>query len=158
MSSGVPVAAAQAGVAGALFRAGALPAAVISAAVIAAASPWGLPAVTGAGIGSAAATGALAVGPLLLRLGRDLDPPLLFGLALGGYAAVVMILGGLLVLAGPATWLSGKSAGVAAVAVTSGWLAGQLRATRRLRILAFGSLPPGGEKTDTLAGHLPKSR
>jgi hypothetical protein len=100
---------------------------------------WGWPGAAGFAVGALLATGALAVGPLLLHASRSASPPAVTLIAGGGYAGVVVLLGLVFVALGPLTWLSASHLAAALVAVTVAGLAGQVRAVTRLRILMFGS-------------------
>jgi hypothetical protein len=79
-----------------------------------------------------------------LRLGRDWSSVGLMALAVTGYGGVVFFLATVFLLLSNASWLLGEYAAVGVVACTSGWLAGQLRSTHRLRVLAFGDESAAG--------------
>lgn len=98
----------------------------------------------GVAVGGALAIAALAVGPALLRLSRDMEPAMVFAVAVAAYFTVVGVLAAVYLALGGAGWLSGEHAGAAVIGAAAAWLAGQVRATSRLRILAFGDrIPPG---------------
>jgi ATP synthase protein I len=80
----------------------------------------------------------LAVGPLLLRLGRAWSPTALMMLAVCGYGAVVLGLALVFLLVSEASWLDGGAGAVGLVAAVGAWLAGQTRSTARLRVLLYG--------------------
>jgi hypothetical protein len=120
-----------------LLRAGSRPALAAAALVAAVSLLWGWRAVLAAAIGGLLATAALAVGPALLRAVRHASPAAVTAAATGGYAAVVVVLGLVLVLLAPASWLSADHLAVALVVVTVAGIAGQARAVTRLRVLVF---------------------
>lgn len=122
-----------------VLRGGTVPAVAAGALGVALSAPWGWPGAAGFAVGALLATGALAVGPLLLRASRTASPPAVTAMAAGGYAAVVVLLGIAFVALGPLTWLSPAHVAAALVAVTVAGLAGQTRAVTRLRILTFAS-------------------
>ena len=127
-----------------LLRSGLLPAAAVVAAVALAGLRDGSRGVLGALLGGGLAIGALAVGPGLLRLARDMEPAMVFAVAVGAYFTVVGVLAAVYLTIGAADWFSGGYAGAGVIAAATAWLAGQVRATSRLRILAFGDgVPPG---------------
>ena len=95
---------------------------------------------------------ALAVGPLLLRLGREWTSVGLMALAVTGYGAVVFFLAIAFLLLTNASWLQGGYAAIGVIACTSGWLAGQLRSTQRLRVLAFGDEDDPAARSDSSVG------
>jgi hypothetical protein len=127
-----------------LLRAGLVPALVAGAVVVALAVPSGSEAVTGAAVGTLLTVTALAAGPLLLRAARDVEPLLLFALAAATYLVVVTALGVAYALLSDVTWLDGAWVGGAVITCAAAWLAGQVRATAKLRVLTFGDrVPPG---------------
>ena len=134
----------------AVLRGGTLPAAGVGILGVVVGALWGWPGAVGFAAGTVLATGALAVGPLLLDASRTASPPAVTAMAGGGYAAVVVLLGLAFVALGPATWLSASHVAAALVAVTVAGLAGQMRAASRLRILTFGS--PADTRNDGRPG------
>ncbi len=80
----------------------------------------------------------LAVGPLLLRVGRHWSPTSLMILAVGGYGAVVIALTVVFVLVSKASWLHGPAGAVGLLVAVTAWIAGQTRSTNRLRVLLYG--------------------
>jgi hypothetical protein len=132
----------------ALLRGGGIPALLTCVGVAACCLPVGPSAAGSAALGGGMAIIALAVGPLLLRLGRDWTSVGLMALAVTGYGAVVFFLAVVFLLLSNASWLLGGYAALGVVACTSGWLAGQLRSTHRLRVLAFGDERDAGRDSD----------
>jgi ATP synthase protein I len=126
------------GAAGTLLRAGLLPAAVVDTVVVLAAIPAESEAVVGAIVGTLLTVMAFATGPLLLRWARNVEPFMLFALAVATYLTVVTALGVAYSLLSDASWLDGGWVGAAILAGALAWLAGQARATAKLRILTFG--------------------
>lgn len=127
-----------------LLRAGALPALVAGLAVTAAGFTSGAPAVVGGLTGTALSVTALATGPLLLRAARNARPTMLFALAVATYGLVVGVLGLAYWVLDDVPHVNTKWLGAAIIAATLAWLAGQVRQTSRLRLLAFDDrMPPG---------------
>jgi ATP synthase protein I len=124
--------------AGTLLRAGLLPAVVVDTLVVLAAIPAESEAVVGALVGTLLTVTAFATGPLLLRWARNVEPFMLFALAVATYLTVVSALGIAYSLLSDASWLHGGWVGAAILAGALAWLAGQARATAKLRILTFG--------------------
>jgi hypothetical protein len=134
----------------ALLRAGTRPALVATVLVAVASIPWGARAVVAALVAGVLATGALAVGPALLRRVRHASPPAVTAAAVGGYAAVVVVLGLAFVVLAPASWLSAEHLAVALVVVTLADVAGQARAVIRMRVLVYDE--PPAERGGTSSG------
>ena len=126
------------GVAWLLLRAGLLPTLVVDGVVVLAAIRPGGEAVAGAVVGTLLTVAAFGVGPMLLRLARNVEPLLVFALAVGGYLTVVAVLAVAFALLSDVAWLDGGWVGAAILAGSAGWLAGQVRATAKLRVLTFG--------------------
>ena len=126
------------GVAWVLLRAGLLPTLVVDGVVVLAAITAGGDAVVGALVGTLLTVAAFGVGPVLLRYARNVEPVLMFALAVGGYLAVVSVLAVAFALLNDVAWLSGGWVGAAILAGAASWLAGQARATAKLRVLTFG--------------------
>jgi len=121
-----------------LLRAGVLPALVVDGVVVLAAIASGGEAVVGALVGTLLTVAAFGVGPLLLRYARNVEPLLMFALAVGGYLSVVSVLAVAFALLSDVAWLDGGWVGAAILAGAAAWLAGQVRATAKLRVLTFG--------------------
>jgi hypothetical protein len=134
----------------AVLRGGTLAAAGTGVLGVLVSALWGWPGAVGFAAGAVLATGALAVGPLLLGASRTASPPAVSAMAGGGYAVVVVLLGLAFVALGPATWLSASHVAAALVAVTVAGLAGQVHAVSRLRVLTFGS--PADARSDAAPG------
>jgi hypothetical protein len=127
-----------------LLRAGALPALAAGLLVTAAGFTSGRAAVLGALAGTVLSVTALASGPLLLRAARNVRPAMLFALAVTTYTVVVGVLGVAYAVLGDVSQVNTTWLGGAIIAATLAWLAGQVRQTSRLRLLAFGDrVPPG---------------
>ncbi|HVN11401.1 MAG TPA: hypothetical protein VMT69_04870 [Kineosporiaceae bacterium] len=135
-----PAPTAEAGAA--VLRGGTIPAVAVGAVGAGVCALWGWHAIAAFAVGAVLATGALAVAPLLLRASRTASPPAVTAMAIGGYAAVVVLLGVLFVVLGSLAWLSAEHLAAALVAVTVAGLAGQTRAVTRLRVPAFASPVP----------------
>lgn len=131
-------------VAGTLLRAGLVPAVVADLVVILAAIPSESEAILGAIVGTLLTVTAFAAGPLLLRWARDVAPFMLFALAMATYLTVVTALAIAYALLSDATWLNGAWVGGAVLAGAFAWLAGQVWATARLRVLTYGDQSAAG--------------
>jgi hypothetical protein len=145
-SGGTTIAAAGA----AVLRAGSLYGAIAGAAGVVVSAFWGPAAAASFALGAALSVAALAVGPLLLRASEKASPPAVTAAAVGGYAGVVLVLGGAFLALAPVSSLSSEHLAAALVAVTVAGLAGQIRAVTRLRVLAFGE-PPDPQVTGSPA-------
>lgn len=121
-----------------LLRSGLVPATVAGVLVTVFAVTDGTRAVIGALVGAALTVVAFCVGPLLMRAVRNVDPLMTFALALTSYMTVVFVLAVAYGLLSDASWLAPGYVGGAILACAAGWLAGQIRATAKLRVLTFG--------------------
>jgi len=131
-------------VAAVLLRAGLVPAVVVDAVVVLVAIPSSSEAIAGAVVGTLLTVTAFAVGPLLLHWARELDPSMLFALAVASYFTVVGALAIAYALLSGVSWLDGAWVGAAILAGAFAWLAGQVRATAKLRVLTYGDrVSPG---------------
>jgi hypothetical protein len=128
-----------------------IPATVCGALAVAVCAVWGGAASASALLGAVLVIGALSTGPALMHLTRTASPPAVMASALAGYAITVLILAIVYALTASWSWLSGEHAGATVVVVTTAWLGGQLRAVRRLRILAFGGGTEGDGKPGAAA-------
>ena len=141
-----------------LMRAGALPALAGGGLVAAGALVVSGGAAGSALLGTLLALLALSAGPALLAVLRSVPAPAAMPLALIAYSAVVVLLGLLYVLLGDQSWLSGRFAGAGLAVATTAWLAGQIRAVPRLRILAYGAGTVSDDDADEpAAGGSPQS-
>lgn len=84
-------------------------------------------------VGGTMALVALAVGPLLHQLCRNLDPNLVLGLVVFAYCTVIVLLGIGYALVNDASWLVGGFAGGGVFVVAAAWTIGQMRAASKLR-------------------------
>lgn len=137
----------------AIWRAGAIPAAVVGGLVAVISLTGGLDAVLGALVGTALSIAALSVPVLVVRATATASPPAVMGAALGGYLLCVVLLAiAWIVLEGVDT-VSHQHLAVALFAVTAAWMAGQVRGLVRLRVLAFGESADGAEAGRDTPGH-----
>lgn len=121
----------------AMLRGGAVPAALVAAVVTLVSVRWGTAAVLGAVTGGVLVMAAMSVGPLLLHAAHDWSPPAVMAIATIGYGGAVVALGVAYMVLAQVPWLTPEWLGATLIAGTIGWLAGQLWATARLRVLAF---------------------
>jgi ATP synthase protein I len=144
MSTAAPLSHATPNPAWMVFRGSAGPAgcSLIVAAVLAA-GIGGWQAAVGVAVGGVLATGALAIGPLLMHLGRTRTPVGVMTLAIAGYFVVVGVLGVAYVLVGSASALPGEALGAGVLIAAATWLGGQVLSTRRLRLPVY-DLPESG--------------
>ncbi len=140
MSAPAPGAATQ-DVAGAMWRGGALPAAAGMALVVLISTLWGWRAVLGALLGAVLLLLAFRVPTWLMRRSAALSPVAVMALSLAGFAALVLLLGVVLVGLGDAEWFSGVAVAASLIVGAVLFAAGQLRAVSRLRIPVFGPPP-----------------
>ncbi|HEY6793206.1 MAG TPA: hypothetical protein VI248_00820 [Kineosporiaceae bacterium] len=112
-------------------------------------------------LGAALAGAALAVGPIIMMTVEDSSPPAVMAVALIGYVVVVGAVGGIYLVVAPQGWVRGGYAGWAVLATLIAWLGGQIRATSRLRLLAFGHASradaPVEERLDSADAGSPES-
>lgn len=118
---------------GRLLLGSAVPALLAVAALTVIALPFGLNQVTSSLVGGGMAVLALAVGPLLNQLCRNLDPPMVLGIVVLAYCLVIGLLGAGFSLLNDTTWLSGNFAGIGVLVVTVAWAVGHMRAALKLR-------------------------
>lgn len=137
----------------AIWRAGAVPGAVVGVVVTAAGLVRGGPGVLGAVVGSLLALAALSVPVLVVRATATASPPAVMGAALGGYGVCVLALAGAWTGLVGRSWLSGTFLAAALFAVTTAWMAGQVRGLLRLRVLAFGAPVDDPGTRDDVPGH-----
>jgi hypothetical protein len=118
---------------GALLVGSAVPALVAVAVLAAVAVPFGTDEVASALVGGAMALLALAVGPLLHQLCRNLDPAMSVGIVVLAYCMVIGLLGVGYSLLNDTTWLVGEFAGAGVFVVAVAWTVGHMRAATKLR-------------------------
>jgi ATP synthase protein I len=138
-NAAVPAASGPQQPAGALLRGALVPtlvAAVLAIGVSLLAGPDGA---TGTAVGAGLAIAAFVAGPLLLRASARWQPVMVMAVAMITYGVIVIALGAAYTLLNDATWLSQRHVGLGAGVCTVVWLAAQLRAASRLRVLAFGT-------------------
>lgn len=128
-----------------LLRGGGLPALVTGTVLTAGVAVAGTEAVTGAALGTVVASAAMSAGPLVMRATRRWSPPAVMAVALATYGGVVTILGGVYLVLARAAWMSSGHLAAALVVCGAVWVAGQLRAASRLRVLVFGDGQPPGD-------------
>ncbi len=94
--------------------------------------------VAGAVLGALMAAAVFAVPPVLLRTSSQWPPPVVMAVALLAYGATVLLLTVAWVLITSWSTVSSVAVGVAVAVTTVGSLVGQIRASGRWRLLAFG--------------------
>jgi hypothetical protein len=118
---------------GELLRGAAGPALVVLAILAIVAVPFGLNEVKSSLVGGGMGMLALAVGPALHQLCRNLDPTMAVGFVVLAYCAVIGLLGIGFSLLNGTFWLVGEFAAVGVFVVALAWAAGQMRAAVKLR-------------------------
>lgn len=136
-------------VTGAIWRAGAIPAAIVGAVLTSVSLTGGWAGVLGALLGTLLAMAALSVPVLVVQATSSASPPAVMAVALTGYLCCVLLLALAWIALADREWLSADHLGAALFAVTAAWMAGQLRGLVRLRVLAFGSPTTPGSVTVT---------
>jgi hypothetical protein len=128
-----------------LWRAAAVPAAVVGAVVAAGSAFWGTSALLSALFGAVLVLAAMSLGPVLMIWVEKWSPPAVMAAGVMGYGGAVLVLGLAFALTEPLTWLSGTHVGVAAVLVCLGWTAGHWRGLGRVRMFAYGNGTEGDD-------------
>lgn len=133
MNHNLPVAEGTRNPVGALLVGAVVPAALALGALIVGAAFIGADEMKSSLVGGSMAGFALAVGPVLHQLCRNLDPTMAVGLVVLAYCMVIGLLGvGFSSLNGT-EWLVGGFAGAGVFVVAVGWAAGHMRAAVKLR-------------------------
>jgi ATP synthase protein I len=117
----------------ALLRGSAVPALLALLVLSLLAVPFGLDEVKSALVGGAIAVLAMAVGPLLHQLCRNLDPNLTVGVAVLAYCTVVGLFGLGFSLLNDTSWLVGGFAALGVILVSVSWAVGHMRTALKLR-------------------------
>jgi hypothetical protein len=136
-------------VTGEIWRAGAVPAAVVGGVLMLVSLTGGWTGVLGALVGTLLAIVALSVPVLVVKATSSASPPAVMAVALAGYMGCVLLLALAWIALAEREWLSAEHLGATLFATTAAWMAGQVRGLRRLRVLAFGSpTTPGSGDAD----------
>jgi len=130
----------------AMLLGGAAPAAVVAVLTAAVGALGGAGSAASVLVGAVLAMAALGAGPVLLVLVRDWSPPAVMAVALVAWVLAVLALAVAYLLLSPLPWVLGSWVAAGIIGTGLAWVAGQLRATSRLRILAFGTDPQGAER------------
>lgn len=136
-----------ASVPGALLRSAMVPIGVVGAAAAALCALSSGAALVGAVVGAALAAVAFSVGPALMSVTGKWSPPAVMATALAAYLVLVVLLGAVYAWLRGQAWLSTGHLGWTLLLCAVAAVAGQVRGTSRLRVLAFGS--PGRDQTGT---------
>lgn len=124
----------------AMLRGAAVPTAVTGvAAVVVAALTEGLPGGIGALLAALVVLGFFSASLVVMRATARSNPQSVLAAALLTYVTKVGVLGLFLVLVQDARWLSGTAFALSAIACAAVWLAFEVRAFVRLRILVAGA-------------------
>jgi ATP synthase protein I len=134
-----------------ILAGGALPAVVVGAAAIVVGALDSGSAAASAAVGCGLAIFALAAGPLIMTVVRNWPPPAVMLAAVVGYAVAAVVVGLAYAELASLPWVRGGYAGWSVLATMIGWVVGQIRATRRLRFLAFGTATEGDGDADPVA-------
>ncbi|HET8616470.1 MAG TPA: hypothetical protein VFL94_13170 [Actinomycetales bacterium] len=101
-----------------------------------------------AALGAALVVVFFSLSLLVMKRTAAWDPTAVMGVVLGTYTAKIIALGVAMVLLRDATWLSGQALALTVIVCTVVWLAFEMRAFTRLRVL----VSPGAENTELDAG------
>ncbi len=140
------VAGRQSAVVPALLRGVLVPIGAVGALCIAVGATRSGAVAAGALVGTVLAALAFVVGPGVLALARSWAPPAVMALAMTAYLVLIGVLAVLYLLLLDVTWMSQVAAGWTLLLCAAAAVAGQIRATSRLRVPAFGDdpEPPAG--------------
>ena len=116
-----------------LLLGSAVPALSAVAVLSAIAVPFGLNQVTSSLVGGGMAVLALAVGPALHQLCRNVDPTMVVGIVVLAYCTVIGLLWLGFSLLNDTTWLVGEFAAAGVFVVAAAWAVGHMRAAVKLR-------------------------
>ncbi len=130
-----------------LLRAAMVPVLVVTVAACAISALSSGAALTGALLGAGLAAVAFSVGPAVMSVAGTWSPPAVMASALAAYLTLVVLLGAIFAWLRSQPWLSTTHLGWTLLLTAAAAVAGQARATSRLRVLAFGS-PPGEADTE----------
>jgi hypothetical protein len=125
------------------LRGGALPALAVGALLAIAGAFVGGRAAGGAALGAVIACVAMSAGPLVMRGTRRWSPPAVMAISLLTYGVVVVVLGVVYLALARVAWVSAGQLGVALIACSGMWTAGELWAAKGLRLLVFGDAAQG---------------
>lgn len=133
----------------AMLRASAVPALLAAAGcVVVAAVADGGKGAWSAALGAALVVVFFSFSLLVMKRTAAWEPTAVMGVVLGTYTAKIIALGVAMVLLRDATWLSGQALALTVIVCTVVWLAFEMRAFTRLRVL----VSPGAENTELDAG------
>jgi hypothetical protein len=112
-------------------------------------------------LGAGLAWAALATGPITMMIVKNWSPPAVMLAAMSGYVIAMIGVGMVCAILAPEDWVRGGYAGWTLLATLIAWITGQVRATSRLRFLAFGKEIAGdgtpADDPDSVAAGSPQS-
>lgn len=119
----------------ALLRGSLIPTALVAGLGLAGAGLFGARAAWSAALGGALVIGFFSASLLVMRRTAHVDPATAMAIVLATYTVKILALGLVLVLLRDAAWLNGRALAFNVIACTLVWLATEVRAFTRLRIL-----------------------
>ena len=119
----------------ALLRGSLLPTLLVAAAAVAGAALFGARAAWSTALGAALVIVFFSVSLLVMRRTAHAEPATAMAVVLATYTVKILALGLVLVVLRDAAWLNGRALALSVIACTLVWLATELRAFTRLRIL-----------------------
>lgn len=125
---------------GSMLRGSALPtAAVAVVCVVVAAVLEGAKGAWSAGLGAALVVVFFALSLLVMKRTASWEPTAVMAVVLGTYTAKIIALGVAMILLRNASWLSGQALALTVIVCTVVWLAFEMRAFTRMRVLVASS-------------------
>jgi ATP synthase protein I len=119
----------------AMLRGSALPTAAVAVVCVVAAAVGGAKEAWSAGLGAALVVVFFSLSLLVMKRTATWEPTAVMGVVLGTYTAKIIALGVAMVLLRDASWLSGQALALSIIACTVVWLAFEMRAFTRMRVL-----------------------
>jgi ATP synthase protein I len=130
-----------------MLRSSALPTLAFSfVAVVVAAAAGGARPAWSAGLGAAMVILFFSLSLLVMQRTATWQPTAVMSVVLATYTAKIVALGVAMILLNDASWLSGQALALTVIACTIVWLAFEMRAFTRLRVLVSSSPPAVGRR------------
>lgn len=126
----------------ALLTGSVVPTAVMGALAVVVGAFFGAQAAWSAAIGAALVLVFFSISLLVMRQTAHLEPTLVMAIVLATYTGKILALGVAMFTLRDASWMTGRALGLSVIACTMIWLAFEMRAFTRLRVL----VSPGAEQ------------
>lgn len=97
-----------------------------------------------AGLGAALVVVFFSLSLLVMKRTAGWEPTAVMAVVLGAYTAKIIALGVAMILLRNASWLSGQALALTVIVCTVVWLAFEMRAFTRMRVLVAGGQPDDG--------------